>query len=304
MKVRFGIPPKRGCRGNGMRTQSLDTSPEFEQIQIARIRTFSAAKKFASVCSWTQSITSANLSSSFASCTDTGRRDQAIAFVAREYGEPLASLFCNALEKLTEWQLQAPDIQEAFLPLLDGAEQLNVPSPLIGSVAGSIYGFPRSVQDIDIFADFSSQHLPFLIDHLAQSYIFDPHDIVQAVQQHTAFSIMHLSRLIKIDVFLPSTAFDKTAVKRRQAYMLVEGREPFFIASPEDVVLLQLCQYHRQGNNPDDRWNDILGILKVQAPTVDTAYLEQQANALGLEIFLSQALIDAGICESEPVSTL
>ena len=44
-----------------MRTQSLDTSPAFERIQIAHIRTFSAARKFASTRSWTQSITSANL---------------------------------------------------------------------------------------------------------------------------------------------------------------------------------------------------------------------------------------------------
>ncbi|GCE03544.1 hypothetical protein [Dictyobacter aurantiacus] len=44
-----------------MRTQSVDTSPEFERIQIARIRAFSVVKKFTSIRSWTQSMAYANL---------------------------------------------------------------------------------------------------------------------------------------------------------------------------------------------------------------------------------------------------
>ncbi len=287
-----------------MRTQSLDTSPAFEQIQIAHTRTFSAAKKFASTRSWTQSITSANLRSS-SDFSDTRQvYDQAVSFVTREYGEPLASLFLEALQHHLEWRLQASDIQEAMLPLLDVAERLDVPALLIGSVAGSIYGFPRSVHDVDIMVDFSSQHSTFLLEQLAHSYVFDPHAVISAVQQHTSFSMLHLSRLIKVDVLLPSTVFDNTLWERRQAQELIEGRAPLFVASAEDVTLLTLLQYHAQGTSADDRWNDILGILKVQAPTVDCVYLERQATALGIEELLSQALIDAGIRDDVPSLTL
>jgi hypothetical protein len=287
-----------------MRTQSIDTSPEFERIQIARIRAFSAAKKFTSVRSWTQSITSANLHSADNSSDDILERDRAVAFVAREYGDHLAHLFFSAIEKQPKWRLQMPDIQEALLPILDSAEQLDVPALLIGSVAGSIYGFPRLAHDVDILADFHKEHLAFLFEHLAHTYVFDPHAITLSLQQHPSFSLLHVSRLIKIDVSLPSTVFERALLKRSQAQMLIEGRSPLLIASAEDMIVLNLIQYQAQGNNADDRWNDLLGILKVQALTVDLAYLDRQAKALGVEALLLQALLDAGIHDNEPSSSL
>ena len=289
---------------DGMRTQSIDTSPEFERIQIARIRAFSAAKKFTSVRSWTQSITSANLHATDSSSDTLPESDRAVAFVAREYGDHLAHLFVNAIEKQPEWRLQRPDIQETLLPILDSATSLNVPALLIGSVAGSIYGFPRSAQDVDILADFHKDHLAFLFEHLAHSYIFDPQIITLPQQHFTSFRLLHISRLIKIDVFLPSTVFEREILERAQAQMLLEEKAPALIASAEDITLLNLLQYQAQGKNADDRWNDILGILKVQAPTIDLAYLDRQAKKMNIEGLLSQASIDAGIRDEEPSSSL
>ncbi|GER86522.1 hypothetical protein KDW_06840 [Dictyobacter vulcani] len=274
-----------------MRTQSIDTSPEFERIQIDRIRAFSAAKKFRSVCSWTQSITYANLETTHGSSL----QDRMVAFVAREYGNHLAHIFANAIETQQTWNLQAPDIQEAVRPIIEIAEQLKVPTLMMGSVANSIYGLPRSVQDVDLLADFNGDHLAFLFEHLTHDYIFDPDTITLALLQHTPFSVLHLSRLIKIDIFLPSTVLDKAVLARRQPHVLIEGRAPFFLASPEDVTLLNLLNYQKQGNTADDQWNDILGLLKVQAPTIDVTYLSQQAAMLGIATPLSQALLDAGI---------
>jgi hypothetical protein len=233
-----------------MRTQSIDTSPEFERIQIARIRAFSAAKKFTSVRSWTQSITSANLHATDSSSDTLPERDRAVAFVAREYGDHIAHLFVNAIELQPGWRLQRPDIQEALLPILDAAAALNVPALLIGSVAGSIYGFPRSAQDVDILADFHKDHLAFLFEHLAHSYIFDPQSITSRQQHLTSFSLLHVSRLIKIDVILPSTVFERALLKRKQTQMLLEEKAPVSIASAEDVTLLSLLLCHSRRHHP------------------------------------------------------
>jgi hypothetical protein len=281
-----------------MRTQSIDTSPEFERVQIARIRAFSAAKKFRSVRSWTQSITTGNLYATHGSSEDRKERNRAVAFVTREYGDRFALLFLNAIAKQPEWRLQTPDIQEALLPLIEIAEQLNTPALLIGSVASSIYGLPRSTQDVDVLANFHKEHLPILLQHFAPTYVFDPHDIILSEQQPTSFSLLHLSRLIKIDVFLPSTVFEKAVLEHQQSHFLIEGRAPLLMASAEDMTLLNLIQYHV--NNTDDRWNDILGILKVQALTLNLEYLDQQAKALSVEQLLAQALVDAGIRSKEP----
>ena len=88
LRVRYPLRKRKEYDGaDSMRTQSIDTSPEFERIQITRIRTFSAEKKFKSVRSWTQSITSANLHSASGSSDDMQERDLAASFVAREYGD-------------------------------------------------------------------------------------------------------------------------------------------------------------------------------------------------------------------------
>ncbi|GCE22208.1 hypothetical protein KDK_60080 [Dictyobacter kobayashii] len=196
-------------------------------------------------------------------------QNRMLAFVAREYGGHLAHLFANAIETQQTWNLQAPDVQEAARPIIKIAEQLKAPTLMMGSVASSIYGLPRSVQDVDLLVDFNGDHLAFLFEHLIHDHIFDPDTITLAPLQHTTFSALHRSRLIKIDVFLPSTVLDKAVLAHRQPHVLIEEKAPLFLASPEDMTLLNLLSHQKQGNTADDQWNGILGLLKVQAPTIN-----------------------------------
>jgi hypothetical protein len=72
------------------------------------------------------------------------------------------------------------------------------------------------------------------------------------------------------------------------------------MASAVDLTLMFLLWYRQNGKNADEQWNDILGLLKVQAPTLDLSYLCQQAKTLHIGDLCTQALIDAGIWEQEP----
>ena len=49
------------------------------------------------------------------------------------------------------------------------------------------------------------------------------------------------------------------------------------------------------GGVSDRQWTDVLGVLKVQGATLDRAYLEEWARALGLTDLLRRALDDAGL---------
>jgi hypothetical protein len=71
------------------------------------------------------------------------------------------------------------------------------------------------------------------------------------------------------------------------------------MASPEDVILTYLIWYHQSENHRDDQWNDLLGILKVQAPTLNLVYLSQQAETLKIGDLFALALIDAGIRDED-----
>ena len=281
-----------------MRTQSIDTTPEFERMQVARIRSFSPTRKFASIRSWTHTLTSANLHAMRSETAEPNERDIAMHFVTREYGRALATDFQAAVEQRPEWTIQEHDLLEAMIPVIEAFECLGIRYYLSGSIACSLYGLPRGAQDIDFLADIQLEHVCPLIDHLPAAYTINVQALRDAIAQRSAFSLLHLSSLAKVDVMLPrGTAFDSLVSQRAQELSLIEGYQPIWIASPEDVVLMGLEWYRECGATPDDQWNDILGVLKVQAPTLDLTYLRQVAHTLNVSGLLEQALIDAGIRE-------
>jgi hypothetical protein len=281
-----------------MRTQSIDTTPEVERLQVARIRSFSPARKFASVRSWTHTLTSANLHAMRRVTPEPNKRDIAVRFVTREYGRALATDFQAAVEQRPEWSIQEHDLLVALIPVIEAFKCLGIRYYLSGSIACSVYGLPRGAQDIDFLADIQLEHVCPLIDHLQAAYTINEQALRDAIAQRSGFSLLHLSSLVKVDVMLPrGTAFDSLVSQRAQQLSLIEGYQPIWIASPEDVVLLRLEWYRDGEATADDQWNDILGVLKVQAPTLDLRYLCHVAQTLNVSGLLEQALIDAGIRE-------
>ena len=80
-----------------MRTQSEDTSPEMERVQIELIRKASPAKRFAIMQAWSQLLIEAN--------KQHIRKDHAnqeelnLLFIELYYGKELANLVRSQLEK-------------------------------------------------------------------------------------------------------------------------------------------------------------------------------------------------------------
>jgi len=281
-----------------MRTQSIDTTPEIERLQVARIRSFSPARKFASVRSWTHTLTSANVHAMHSGTPEPNEQDIAMRFVTREYGKALATDFQAAVEQRPEWCFQEHDLLVAMIPVIEAFECLGIRHYLSGSIACSIHGLPRGAQDIDFLADIQLEHVCPLIDHLQAAYTINAQALRDAIAQRNAFTLLHLSSLVKVDIMLPrGTAFDSLVSQRAQQLSLIEGYKPLWIASPEDVVLLGLEWYRDGEATADDQWNDILGVLKVQAPTLDLTYLRHVAQTLNISGLLEQAFIDAGIRE-------
>jgi hypothetical protein len=281
-----------------MRTQSIDTTPEVERLQVARIRSFSPARKFASVRSWTYTLTSANVHAMRSGAPESNERDIAVRFVTREYGKALATDFQTAVEQRPEWTIQEHDLLVAMIPIIEVFEFLGIRYYLSGSIACSVYGLPRGAQDIDVVADIQTEHVSPLVKHLQGAYTINAQALRDAIAQRNAFSLLHLSSLVKVDVILPrGTPFDFLVSQRAQQLSLIEGYQPIWIASAEDVVLTGLEWYRDCGASADDQWNDLLGAVKVQAPNLDLTYLRHVAPTLNVSGLLEQALIDAGIRE-------
>ena len=104
--------------------------------------------------------------------------------------------------------------------------------------------------------------------------------------------------MLKVDIFLPKARpFDQEQRHRTHLEVLAEGTRPFYIASPEDVILNKLEWYRMGGEVSDRQWNDILGVLKVQGTNLDMAYLQRWASSLRVADLLERALVDAGLKE-------
>ena len=73
-----------------MRTQSMDTSPEAERVQIELIRKASPAKRFAIMEAWSQFLIEANKQGIRKNRPDLSEEEVGLIFVANNYGRALA----------------------------------------------------------------------------------------------------------------------------------------------------------------------------------------------------------------------
>ena len=73
-----------------MRTQSEDTSPEMERVQIELIRKASPARRFAIMEAWSQLLMEANKQHIRKDYPGASEEEISLIFVARHYGQALA----------------------------------------------------------------------------------------------------------------------------------------------------------------------------------------------------------------------
>jgi len=191
------------------------------------------------------------------------------------------------------------EILAAITPIADAFEQLGIAYHIGGSVASSAYGFIRATIDADLVADLRLEHVRPLVKQLEADYYIDADAVRDAIRRRSSFNAIHLGTMLKVDVFIPKARpFDQEEQRRVRQEVLVEGTHPFYMASPEGTILNKLEWYRMGGEVSDRQWNDILGVLKVQATALDMAYLQRWARALEVTDLLERALVDAGLKEA------
>jgi hypothetical protein len=175
-------------------------------------------------------------------------------------------------------------------------ENLGIVYWIGGSMASSIYGTPRSTQDVDIVAELNEEHVEALVASLEADFYIDAESVRRAIRSRRSFNIIHLGTMYKTDIFiLGSHPHAQEEKQRRRKEPL--GPEPdapaAYFCSAEDIVLQKLRWFRKGGGVSDRQWNDILGVLKVQAGSLDSEYLRTWAVDLGIHDLLEKAFLDA-----------
>jgi hypothetical protein len=283
-----------------MKTQSADTHPDAERMLIHLIRTAPMSKRFCLIQSLTQGAFWSNIQAWRQRHPNASEHDAALQVVSHSYGPLLAEQVREAFVQHHDWSLQPIDLLTVMLPVLQAFDELNLFWYLGGSIASSLHGMQQMAQDIDLVVNLPSQNLPSLLPLLKQHYAFDDKSFQEAVAQHTACSLIHLATLMKVDLIMAKQGAFETALQSRiTSYSLDERSLSLRLASAVEMILVKLHRYSQDllsrtdGMRDDAEWNDIVGMLKIQEPTLERDFLEEWARNLKIAEMLRQALVDA-----------
>ena len=192
--------------------------------------------------------------------------------------------------------MSGSDLIAAVRPVLETLDRLRVRHFIGGSVASSAHGIARASLDVDMVAELEPIHVTRLVAALDADYFVDEARVRAAVTQKRSFNLIHLATMFKVDVFVSrGRPFDDSAFARVSVECI--GQEPadpgIPLASAEDVLLAKLEWYRSGGETSERQWEDVKGVLRVGAETLDLAYLRHWAALIGVADLLERARRDS-----------
>src|SRR5208337_5187255 len=156
-------------------------------------------------------------------------------------------------------------------------EELGIAYMVGGSAASSFYAFVRTTQDGDLVVALGPDQVEKFASAFAPEFYLDRASIHRSLQMGGSFNLIHLESSLKIDFFpLRKRSFSQREFSRRQPRLLLkESIAPAYVATAEDTLLSKLEWFRAGGEVSENQWKDVLGILKVQAESLDLTYLKQ-----------------------------
>jgi hypothetical protein len=162
-----------------------------------------------------------------------------------------------------------------------------------GSLASSVYGEPRSTQDIDIVTDLRAEGVDAFAERLGPDFNVDVDSLGRALRLRQSWNIHYERLYTKIDLFsLGPSPFDQSEFDRRFRLPLPGGGS-LFVKSPEDSVLRKLRWFRDGGEVSERQWRDVVEILRRAPVALDAAYMEKWAPELGVVDLLAKARAQA-----------
>lgn len=183
-----------------------------------------------------------------------------------------------------------PPVVEALRELIEFLDRRSIGWAVLGGLAIRVLALPRPTFDVDVIVAVGTDDVGDLA-RAAESAGFVVDDAFRrgccdtlAGQSKIHFHARQGTRLIRIDVFVLGSAFERSVFDRRKQYDSDLGA--LWVVSPEDVLLLKLL-----ADRPRDR-ADVADLLLVAGP-LDMKYVRDWASRLDVAERLDRALAEA-----------
>ena len=188
---------------------------------------------------------------------------------------------------------QTMSMSNSLRELCDQLETLRIPYAVVGSLASSARGVPRSTLDGDLVAAIAISDVDRLVNALGSDWYADPEQMKVMIAAGRAFNIIHQPSFFKFDIFPANDAFENAQLERAKRTVLpfMEQAVTCQVVTPEDVLLAKLRWYRQGGEVSERQWSDIKGILRVNK-SLDVGYMKIWALKLGVSDLLSRALVE------------
>ncbi|MFH1481499.1 MAG: hypothetical protein ABIG67_09535 [Pseudomonadota bacterium] len=163
--------------------------------------------------------------------------------------------------------------------LIEKLSAAGIPFMLVGSVAASYHGHPRSTLDIDAVVEADEETLCGFVRSLGEGYYVSEEAVRQATRSRTVFNIIDEASGYKADLIVrKERPFSKTEFNRRIRVTILDRTAE--MATPEDVILSKL-EWSRLGSS-ERQFADALQVARTQGKNLDFSYLEKWALELGV----------------------
>ncbi|MGA2131728.1 MAG: hypothetical protein ABSH50_05500 [Bryobacteraceae bacterium] len=184
----------------------------------------------------------------------------------------------------------------AFRQLVEALSRSGIPYLVVGSTASGIHGIYRTSFDVDLVADIASDQIPRLVRELGPDFYADAGMIREALYAQRSFNLIHFASSYKFDIFpLLRDAYQQRQFSRRVMKDVVLDSDTALVpvATAEDTLLMKLVWYRSGGEVSERQWNDVRGIVAVQAGRLDLEYLNRWAAYLKVTDLLEEVLHSA-----------
>ena len=171
--------------------------------------------------------------------------------------------------------------QAALLSAIaDRLEAAGIPFMVVGSVAASFHGEPRTTVDIDMVIDPSRESLTRFVEALPREAFYISAEAAQeALTRRTSFNVVEHATGWKVDLLIrKERPFSRSEFDRRFPAPLLGRSTP--IATAEDVIVAKL-EWAKAGES-ERQLRDVAGILAASGETLDLDYVANWIAELDL----------------------